>query len=113
MVGRPVHGVEHQRVRAGVDEVVHRAGGHDHEVALGDVLLLAGDDGLAGSTDEGEDLVVALVGLLTDLTARRDCHDHELGVPAGPEHAPEVGAAFGDGGNGEMGHGRHGLFLSW
>src|SRR5215217_8486989 len=71
---RAVDGVEDQRVRAGVDEVVLLPGGDDDEVALRHVLLRPRDDRLPGAADEGEDLV-HLVDLLADLTARRDGHD--------------------------------------
>src|SRR3954453_15967292 len=53
---RPVDRVEDQGVLAGVDEVVLPAGGHDGQVALRDLALLARDDGLTGAADEGEDL---------------------------------------------------------
>src|SRR3954447_25040182 len=105
---RAVDGVEDQRVLAGVDEVVLLAGRDDDQVALGDLLGRAGDARLAGAADEGEDLVGVLVRLLTDLTARRDRHDDELGVLAGPEDATEVGALLGLGGDRVMDDGRHG-----
>src|SRR5688500_2542855 len=89
---RAVDRVEDQRVGPGVHEIVLLAGGDDDEVALGHLLLRAGDHRLAGAADEGEDLVDVLVHLLADLTARRNRHDHELAVLAGPEHPPEVGA---------------------
>src|SRR3954453_6519482 len=105
VVLRAVDGVEDQRVLAGVDEVVLRAGGDDDEVTLGDLLRVAGDPRLAGAADEREDLVGVLVDLLADLPARRDGHDDQLGVLAGPEHAAEVGALLGDGGDREVLHG--------
>ncbi len=69
---RAVHGVEDQRIGPGVDEVVLRSGGNDDEVALLHLLGLAGDPRIPGTADEGQDLVYALVDLLTDLPARGD-----------------------------------------
>src|SRR3954453_13084884 len=106
-----VDGVEDQRVLAGVDEVVLRARGDDDEVALGDLPGVARDAGLAGAADEREDLVDVLVDLFADLTARRDGHDHQLGLLAGPEHAAEVRALLGLGGDRVVDDGRHGRAL--
>src|SRR4051812_28333961 len=102
---RAVDRVEDQRVLAGVEEVVLLAGGDDDEVTLRDLLLRPRDDRLPGAADEGQDLV-HLVDLLADLPARRDGHDHQLGVLTGPQHATEIGALLGLGGDREVLHGR-------
>src|SRR6476661_7127857 len=52
---RAVDGVEDQRVRTGVEEVVLPAGGDDDEVALGHAALVARDDRFPGAADERED----------------------------------------------------------
>src|SRR4051812_23071108 len=102
---RAVDGVEHQRVDPGVHEVVLLPRRDHDQVALLDVLLLPADLRLGGAADEGQDLV-DLVHLLADLPARRDGHDHQLGVLTRPQHATEVGALLGDGGDREVLHGR-------
>jgi hypothetical protein len=80
------------------------AGRDDDQVALGHVLLLPADLRLPGAADEGQDLIGVLVHLLADLATRRDGHDHQLAVLAGPEHTTEVGALLGDGRDGEVLH---------
>src|SRR4051812_8217660 len=102
---RAVHRVEHQGVDPVVHEVVLLARRDDHQVALRDVLLLPPDLRLSRAADEGQDLV-DVVHLLADLPARRDGHDHQLGVLTRPQHATEVGALLGDGGDREVLHGR-------
>ena len=82
-------------------------GRDDDEIALRHVLLRPRDDRLPGAADEGEDLVGVLVHLLADLAARRDGHDDELGVLAGPQHATEVGALLGLGRDRVVDDGRH------
>lgn len=52
-----VHGVQNERCGTGIDELVLCAGGHDDQIAGLDVLILAGDGGLASAGSEGEDLV--------------------------------------------------------
>ena len=62
VVGRPVDGVEDERVGTGVAEIVSGAGWHSHQVALIHAGGLAGDVGLSACAVEGEDLVGFVVG---------------------------------------------------
>lgn len=62
VIGRPVDGVEDERVGTGVAEIVSGAGWHSHPVALIHAGGLAGDVGLSASAGEGEDLVGFVVG---------------------------------------------------
>jgi len=105
VVRRPVDGGQHQRVGPGVDEVVFGAGGHDDQIALGDGPGLTADEGLPGAGQEGENLIVALVGLQADVATGRDGHHDQLGVDTGPQHAAEIGALLGDRGDLKMFHG--------
>jgi hypothetical protein len=71
------------------------AGRDSHDVSGLDLTLLPRDDSGPDPADEAQDLVVLVVHLLADLPARRDRHDHQLGVLAGPQDPAEVGALLG------------------
>src|SRR5699024_4845527 len=94
--------VEHERLVAGVAEVVLRAGRYGALVAGLDGVGLAGQVGASVTAHEVEDLIRRLVGLVADLAARRDGHGDDLGVVSGPQDAAEIRVLLSDLGDGEV-----------
>src|SRR5690606_38155099 len=91
MLGRPVDRVDAERLSAGIDEVVTRAGRDDDGVVGPDRRRLAVDVDLAGPPLDAEELIAVVMHFLADLLAGIERHQDELEVLAGVEHAAKVG----------------------
>src|SRR5690606_17758520 len=91
MLGRPVDRVDAERLSAGIDEVVTRAGRDDDGVIGPDRRRLAVDADLAGPPLDAEELIAVVMHFLADLLAGVERHQDELEVLAGVEHAAKVG----------------------
>lgn len=96
MFGWSIYGVQHQRLVTGIAEVVLGTGRNGALVAGLDGVCLTAEVGFAGARNEGQNLVGVLVDFVTDFSADRNGHDHNLSVFPGPQRFAEVGVFFGN-----------------
>src|SRR5690606_3164679 len=96
MFWRAVHGIDPERLVAGIDEIVGCPCGHDHGVVVLYGRLDAVDPDFAATCLDTEELIAIVMRLEADLFSWRERHQYKLEMTAGVEHTAKVVIPLGE-----------------